>query len=69
MKDVVLPSPTLVWERYNEFCFEFDAEMKRRRYVADDISQMPVVEYIYYVHLLDRLITANSGAVKRPVAT
>jgi hypothetical protein len=47
-----LPSGSQVWDAYNEFCYKFDSETKRLNFKKRDIDNMPIAEFIYFIHLL-----------------
>ncbi len=47
-----LPSVNNIWEAYNEFYSQFQNHVEQLRYDDEDVDEMPVSEFIYFVNQL-----------------
>jgi|LGOV01.1.fsa_nt_gb hypothetical protein len=58
---VGLPSVNIIWVAYNEFYSQFQDHVDQLGYDDEDIEEMPVPEFIYFVNQLVEPITANEN--------
>jgi hypothetical protein len=42
-------SPSVIWDRFNEFTYDFFLKRKAEGYARDDLKMMPMPQYIRYV--------------------
>lgn len=54
-----LPSVNTIWEAYNEFYGQFQSHVEQLGYDDEDVDEMPVPEFIYFVNKLVEPIGGN----------
>ncbi len=58
---VGLPSGNTTWEAYNEFYSQFQDHVDNLGYDDEDIEEMPITEFIYFVNQLVEPIYVNEN--------
>ena len=49
MRDI--DSPSVIWDRFNEFSYDFLCTRKAQGYSRNDLKMMPIPEYIKFIKL------------------